>query len=36
MERSGLEVILREWWHYNLPNGRNDRYLMVDLRAFFC
>ena len=35
MEKVGLEAISHEWWHYNLPNGKNDRYPMVDLRGKF-
>jgi len=35
MESAGLEGIMHEWWHYNLPNGKNDRYPMVDLIGKF-
>lgn len=33
MEAAGLEAITHEWWHYNLPNGKVDRYPLVDLRV---
>ena len=33
MESVGLESINHEWWHYNLPNGKIDRYPLVLLDA---
>lgn len=32
MENAGFESIVHEWWHYDLPNGRSDKYPMIDLK----
>ena len=31
MESVGLVALKHEWWHYNLPNGKNDKYPLVEL-----
>lgn len=33
MNTVGLEGIGSEWWHYNLPDGKIDRYPLVELNA---
>lgn len=30
MESIGLETIPHEWWHYNLPNGKSNKYPVID------
>lgn len=30
MESVGLESISSEWWHYDLPEGRSEKYPMID------
>ncbi len=30
MTKSGFEPLMHEWWHYNLPNGKDDHHPMID------
>lgn len=30
MESIGLEAISNEWWHYELPEGRSEKYPMIE------
>ena len=30
MEHIGLKALPHEWWHYELPDGRSDKYPVID------
>ncbi|MFR8205407.1 MAG: M15 family metallopeptidase [Alphaproteobacteria bacterium] len=29
MESIGLKALPHEWWHYELPDGRTEKYPMI-------